>query len=156
MDVPRQTQPSDLTLEEAKEKENQWICVVIESPHSGTPAQMKRDMQYAICAMRDCLRRGEAPFASHFLYTHAPTAVCGAGNDNEQTVYVGRKAAIEAGLAWGTRADKTVVYQDFGITRGMRYGIESAKKANREIEYRTLPTIAQQLVQTERAEREKK
>lgn len=88
--------------------------------------------------MQDCLRRHEAAFASHLLYTQAPNAGF-VSDDNTKAACIGREAAIEAGLAWGSRADKTVVYTDFGISSGMKYGIENARKANRPIEYRTLP-----------------
>jgi hypothetical protein len=43
---------------------------------------------------------------------------------------------IAAGLAWP--ADKTVVYTDCGISRGMEHGIRAAQVAGRPIEYRTV------------------
>ncbi|WP_202915987.1 DUF7768 domain-containing protein [Pontibacter pamirensis] len=49
-----------------------------------------------------------------------------------------RAFGIEAGLYWGDKADKTVVYTDRGISRGMVYGIARALKASRPVEYRTL------------------
>ncbi len=119
------------------EDEGVWTCVLIESPYNGTAEEIEKNVQYAIHAMRDCLKRHEAPFASHLLYTQAPKSGF-VSDDDSRTVCIGRKAAIEAGLAWGSRADKTVVYVDYGITNGMTYGIESAKKANRPIEYRKL------------------
>lgn len=39
--------------------------VVIESPYAG---DVERNLRYVRAAMRDCLLRGEAPFASHALY----------------------------------------------------------------------------------------
>ena len=40
--------------------------VVIESPYAG---QIARNVEYARACMADSLRRGEAPIASHLLYT---------------------------------------------------------------------------------------
>lgn len=39
---------------------------------------------------------------------------------------------------WRQSAEKTVVYTDLGISRGMQYGIEDAQKKGRPVEYRTL------------------
>lgn len=39
--------------------------VIVESPYAG---DVIRNVEYARAAMRDCLQRGEAPFASHLLY----------------------------------------------------------------------------------------
>ena len=40
--------------------------VIIESPFAG---DVDRNLRYARAAMRDCLLRGESPYASHLLYT---------------------------------------------------------------------------------------
>ena len=40
--------------------------VYVESPYAG---DVERNVQYARACLADCLRRGEAPFASHLLYT---------------------------------------------------------------------------------------
>jgi hypothetical protein len=79
--------------------------------------------------MKDCFTRGEAPMISHLLYTQVL-------ND---MIPAERKMGIEAGLAWGECAEKTVVYIDHGISRGMELGIADAKKQNRPIEIRVLP-----------------
>lgn len=49
-----------------------------------------------------------------------------------------RKLGIEAGLAWGSLAEATVVYTDRGISGGMKFGIERAGKESRPVEYRKL------------------
>jgi hypothetical protein len=72
--------------------------------------------------------RGEAPLASHLLYTQALDD----GDPDE------RKMGIEAGLSWGALADATVVYIDRGVSRGMKLGIERAKQEGRPVEYRRL------------------
>jgi hypothetical protein len=49
-----------------------------------------------------------------------------------------RQKGIHAGFAWRHAADKTVVYTDLGVSRGMEYGISHAQGMNHKIEYRTL------------------
>lgn len=101
--------------------------VLIESPYAG---DVERNESYADRALADCLHRGEAPFASHLLYTRK-----GVLRDD---IPAERKLGIEAGLAWGEKADLTAVYVDYSITPGMRLGIERAVARGRTIEYRRL------------------
>jgi hypothetical protein len=101
--------------------------VVIESPFAG---DVERNLSYVRAAMADCLARGEAPFASHAIYTQP--GVLDDGNSQERTL------GIEAGLEWARRADATVVYTDLGLTAGMQLGIENAQTAGRPVEYRSL------------------
>ena len=100
--------------------------VIVESPFAG---DRERNHRYLKAAMRDCVDRGEAPFASHMLYTQFL----------DDDVPDERTAGIESGLAWGRHAEKTVVYDDLGISRGMQFGIDRANAEDRYIEYRTLP-----------------
>lgn len=102
--------------------------VIVESPFAG---DVEENIKYARAAVRDCLMRGEAPIASHLLYTQE-----GILNDD---IPEERKYGIDAGLAWGRVADATVVYTDRGISKGMEYGIARAKSEGRPVEYRTLP-----------------
>ena len=78
--------------------------------------------------MRDCLLRGEAPFASHLFYTQ----VLDDQAPNE------RLLGMVAGWAWLPVADATVVYRDLGISPGMKEGIAKAVAAGLPIEYRSL------------------
>ena len=102
--------------------------VVVESPYAG---DVERNESYARKAMRDCLLRGEAPFASHLLYTQP-----GVFDDKDDKE---RQHGIDAGIAWGDVADAIVVYEDLGISKGMKYGIKHYREAGRTIEYRSLP-----------------
>ena len=99
--------------------------VIVESPYAGDIA---RNVEYARAAMLDCLKREEAPFASHLLYTQVL-------DDNDP---MERDLGIEAGLWWGGQADATVVYCDLGITPGMSKGIERAQRKGRNVEFRYL------------------
>lgn len=105
--------------------------VIVESPFRGaSPEQSERNRAYLAAALRDCLRRDEAPFASHAIYT-LPGVLD--DNDPEQ-----RLLGIQAGLVWGAVADATVVYEDLGISSGMQDGIDRAFLEKRPVEYRKL------------------
>lgn len=102
--------------------------VTIESPYAGDIA---KNEAYARAAMRDCLLRGEAPFASHLLYTQPGVL------DDTQSAQ--RRLGIEAGLVFAQKTSRTVVYADLGITIGMEEGIARAQAAGRPVEIRSLP-----------------
>jgi len=105
--------------------------IIIESPYAADDAATAlRNSEYAREAIADCLRRGEAPFASHILY--AETGVLDDG-DPEQ-----RSLGIEAGLAWGRAAAATAAYVDHGVSPGMRQGILAAEALGRPVEIRFL------------------
>ncbi|WP_206445622.1 DUF7768 domain-containing protein [Spirosoma sordidisoli] len=101
--------------------------VLVESPYAGNTAL---NMTYGRACLADCFARGEAPFASHLLYTQPGVL------DDAQP---GQRAqGIEAGLLWGAMAEASVVYTDFGISPGMKLGIQAAQAAGRPVEYRSL------------------
>jgi hypothetical protein len=105
--------------------------VVIESPYSSSNGYpIETNVQYARAAMRDCLHRGEAPYASHLLYTQP--------NVLRDEVPADRELGMAAGFAWGAKADCVVVYTDLGVTAGMTMGIEKAQARGIKIEYRTI------------------
>ena len=80
--------------------------VVIESPYAGDTA---RNVAYARLAMLDSIYKGEAPFASHLLYTQVL-------NDDDVEE---RKLGIGMGSAWAEAADLVAFYIDFGMSIGM-------------------------------------
>ena len=102
--------------------------VIVESPFAG---DIVRNIAYARSALRDCLLRGEAPFASHLIYTQE-----GVLDDDTPDE---RLLGMVAGMSWAAVGEATVVYGDYGISRGMQYGIEHAEHAGRPVEMRTLP-----------------
>lgn len=105
--------------------------VIIESPFAGaTPEDAARNLAYARACLRDCLLRGEAPFASHLLYTQP-----GVLDDNNA---VERAHGIAVGLEWGRSADVSAVYTDLGISSGMHQGIAAAKEHGRRLDFRSL------------------
>ena len=99
--------------------------VVLESPYAGdTPS----NITYARLALRDSIARGEAPFASHLLYTQVL-------NDAE---YAQRLRGISLNLEFIIRCDRLVVYTDRGISVGMQLAIDHAKLLGKEIVYREI------------------
>ena len=102
---------------------------VIESPFSAPNIdELVRNVQYTMLAVRDSLSRGEAPYASHLFYTQMLD-----DNDSDE-----RQLGMDAGLTICQHADQTAVYLDLGASRGMEYGIETARKAGRAIIERSL------------------
>lgn len=100
--------------------------VILESPYAG---DVERNVAYAKACMRDCLARGEAPFASHLLYTQVL----------DDTKPEERTLGLLLAAAWGPKADATVVYVDLGVSHGMKLGIYGAERDGIPVEYRTLP-----------------
>jgi hypothetical protein len=101
--------------------------VILESPYAG---DIEKNKTYARACVRDSLSRGEAPIASHLLYTQPGIL--------RDEVPEERQWGIDAGLAWSGKAEATVVYTDLGISGGMQYGIDNAERAGRTIERRTI------------------
>lgn len=101
--------------------------VQVESPYAG---DVEANVAYARACLADCLRRGEAPFASHLLYTQPGVL--------DDTVPAERTLGIEAGLAILRVADAVVVYTDRGVSRGMEMGIARARELGVAVELRRL------------------
>lgn len=104
--------------------------VIIESPYAGNIWQRWLNRRYARRCVRHSLGLGEAPIASHLLYTQP--GILRDGDPME------RQWGIDAGLAWRTVADASVVYVDRGVSSGMRYGIAAAERAGIPVERRSL------------------
>lgn len=101
--------------------------VIIESPYAGN---IKKNVHYARQCVRHSLRLGEAPLASHLLYTQEGIL--------KDDIYDERVLGMEAGFAWGKAADYVVAYTDLGVSPGMRVGIERARAAGLPVVYRRI------------------
>lgn len=101
--------------------------VIIESPYAG---DVEENIAYARRCIKDSLMRGEAPIASHLLYTQD-----GILDDSKPDE---RAMGIEAGHEWMRRAELLAVYVDRGISAGMVQGIHAAEKAMMQIESRSI------------------
>lgn len=82
--------------------------VIMESPFAGA---VQQNVHYARLCLRDCLLRGEAPIASHLLYTQE--------NVLDDLIPSERALGIGAGLAWRAVAESAVFYVDRGWSSGM-------------------------------------
>lgn len=82
--------------------------VIMESPFAGA---VQQNVHYARLCLRDCLLRGEAPIASHLLYTQE--------NVLDDLIPSERALGIGAGLAWREVAESAVFYVDRGWSSGM-------------------------------------
>lgn len=101
--------------------------VAIESPYAGNVAY---NLKYGRACMADCIKRGEAPFASHLLYTQPGVL--------DDTIPEERELGIQAGLELEKSLVYTVVYTDLGTSKGMEEGIKAAHSVGREVIYREL------------------
>lgn len=105
--------------------------VVIESPYGSDDLSV---VQFNVTYARRCIAhsifKGEAPIASHLLYTQD-----GILDDNNPEQ---RRRGIEAGHAWMHVCDLVAVYADHGITDGMWQGIEFAKAFGVAVRFRKI------------------
>lgn len=104
--------------------------VIIESPYAG---DVEANIEYARAAMRDSLHRGEAPIASHLLYTQP-----GILRDD---VSEERQQGIAAGLAWRSAAELAAFYIDRGWSTGMLAAKELYEQEDRPYEIRRLTAL---------------
>lgn len=102
--------------------------VVVESPFAG---DVPRNLRFLRACLRDCLLRGEAPYASHAIYTQPGILDDGVQSD--------RDLGMTSGFAFKSVADTTVVYTNLGISPGMQAGIDASLKQGFRYEYRALP-----------------
>lgn len=101
--------------------------VVLESPYAG---DVQANLEYGRRALADSLARGEAPIASHLLYTQP--GVLDDADPNQ------RVQGIAAGLAWGEVAAAAVFYTDRGWSNGMRAAVAVHRARGLPVEYRKL------------------
>lgn len=105
--------------------------VILESPFAPTNGKtIEENIEYARACVRHSLSVGEAPIASHLLYTQPGIL--------DDFIPEERAWGINAGLAWKQVAQGSVVYVDFGVSKGMEYGIQAAIEAGLPVEYRRI------------------
>lgn len=116
---------------------DKMTLVTVESPFAARKVDgswdaegVEENLRYVREAMRDCLLKGEAPYASHALYTQP-------GVLNDQ-VPEERKLGMGAGFAWNECSAKSVFYLDRGWSSGMAAGLENAIRAGRPYEIRSI------------------
>ena len=112
--------------------------VILETPFMGvvkgdgdTPHSQAFNERYLNAALHDSLLRGEAPFASHGLYTRF-----GVLDDN---IPAERELGMTTGWHVMQRASYVIVYGDLGFSSGMVRGCIAALKAGHKLKARFLP-----------------
>lgn len=101
--------------------------VVMESPYAG---DVEANLAFGRQCLRDCLARGDAPLASHLLYTQDDVL----DDDKPEE----RAQGVLAGHAWMKVTNAVVFYIDRGISPGMRLGLRAAVRHGAVIEFRNL------------------
>ena len=99
--------------------------VIVESPYAGN---VERNLRYLRACILHSLSEHEAPFASHGFYTLFL----------EDADPAQRRRGLRAGQAWGLKAGLIAVYDDLGITPGMKESMELYSRAGIPIEFRML------------------
>lgn len=103
--------------------------VIIESPYgSDDPEIVKRNEKFLFECAKDCLSRGESPFASHGWYTRFL----------DDRNMADRALGITCGFYWMEVCDYVVAYDDYGITPGMKKGIKNALSLGKSLIMRNL------------------
>lgn len=100
------------------------------SPYSGDVAV---NVLYAERCMMDSIRRGEAPFAPHLLYTRNGIL--------DDSVPDQRQKGAALGIFYLGIIRRLVVYRDLGISRGMNAEINYAEENGIPVVYRSLGEI---------------
>jgi len=115
---------------------NNMLKVIIESPYAG---KTEKNIRYARLCVKDSILRGEAPLASHLLYTQE-----GILNDESPTE---RAIGILLGLEWLSCADAQVFYVDYGMSKGMKEAEAMGEKNGIERVYRKIFTSSKNKVE---------
>jgi hypothetical protein len=100
---------------------------IIESPYAG---DIEENVRYARECMTHSLSLGEAPIASHLLYTQEGIL--------DDSIPEERALGIAAGLAWRVVAERHAFYEDRGWSRGMLAALEILKKEGKSYEIRKI------------------
>lgn len=89
------------------------------------------NIHYARACLHDCLvNHGEAPYASHLLYTQEGVL--------DDKVPEERDLGIRAGLEIGKKAALRVFYLDRGFSSGMQWGLRAALELGQQCAVRRL------------------
>ena len=104
--------------------------VILESPYAGN---VEANLEYARRCVRDFVLRGEAPIASHLLFTQEKIL--------DDRIPQERKLGIECGLAWVPYADVMVLYCDLGMSHGMMGAMAYAQRHGLPTELRCIDAV---------------
>lgn len=106
--------------------------VDVETPYTAKTIEgVRRNIRYARACVRDCLLRGEVPYASHLFFTQTGILDDNVQGERERGIVAGKDIIRKLSAV-------TVVYTDLGTSGGMQIGIDLARQDGRPIEHRTL------------------
>lgn len=115
-----------------------FTVVILESPYSG---DIDRNVAYLQRAMHDARTRGEVVIAPHMMWTQhhlCPTHYVSDYDAKYEVPNGGREIALQQIHELRRRADLIVFYMDYGMSSGMRDGMDQCIKENLKFEERTL------------------
>jgi len=99
--------------------------VYVESPFAG---DLSRNASYLRFVIRDSIKRGEAPFASHGFYTQFL----------DDKIPEQRALGIELGECFRLKCSLTAFYVDFGWSKGMLEGLRTCQQKGLPHEFRDI------------------
>ncbi|HEY3495501.1 MAG TPA: hypothetical protein VGK73_12480 [Polyangiaceae bacterium] len=103
--------------------------VYIASPFRGaSKEETRQNIVYARLCLLDSLERGEAPYASHLLYTQV-------WSEHRRT------DGLSAGDAWRESAEFVALYFDLGISGGMKRAEMKAAHRGTSCGYRRVSVV---------------
>jgi hypothetical protein len=125
----RRQAPSIIRPEFANVPVSSMRRVIVESPYSAITSEEKTgNLDFAADCCRDCVSRGENPFASHLFYTQFL-------DDNDP---VERKLGLEMAFELWDFYDAIIFYMDRGFSEGMQLALIHAFQIDKPFERRIL------------------
>lgn len=104
-------------------------CVLVLTPFmSEAPAAAARLTKYANLAVRNSIKRHEAPVSSNLFYYSSLNIHTSIEKD----------VGLQSMLSWIPNCDILAVYSDYGITNAMELCIKMAKMKGAHVEYRNV------------------
>ena len=104
--------------------------IILESPYSG---DIPTHVAYAQRAMHNSREKGEIVIIPHLLWTQhhlAPTYFVCDWDDKYEVKNGGREESLKQICKLRKMADKIVFYMDYGMSSGMKDGLEQCKREN--------------------------
>lgn len=114
----------------------------VETPFKGSDWQeSKRNHNYTKVCVGDCIRKGEVPYASHLFFTQRGILDDRIKQERMKGINAGK--SIEEAITIASKYDNgiyvcTAVYDDLGVSEGMKIGINRAGEVGRDVVHRSL------------------
>ena len=114
----------------------------IESPFKGHDwSETQKNLMYARACSKDCINRGERPYATHLYFTQRGILDDRIHEERMKGITFGKD--IEESIFLASKFDKGIYvcsafYTDRGMSKGMELGLEKAKTLGRDTVFRQL------------------